>query len=107
MRYLFPSEKSASAVPVRQAVTTDLRASSRISEPTTSRASAWASALLRIRMGVGSAPHPDYDMADWVLGTFKNQDAEDMAEAAKKVSAAIQSYVIDGPDKAMNKFNQK
>lgn len=61
----------------------------------------------RIRMGVGSAPHPDYDMADWVLGTFKNQDAEDMAEAAKKVSAAVQCYIIDGPDKAMNKFNQK
>lgn len=61
----------------------------------------------RIRMGVGAAPHPDYDMADWVLGTFKNQDAEDMAEAAKKVCAAIESYIIDGPDRAMNKFNQK
>lgn len=61
----------------------------------------------RIRMGVGSAPHPDYDMADWVLGTFKNQDAEDMAEAAKRVCAAVQSYITDGPEKAMNRFNQK
>ena len=61
----------------------------------------------RIRMGVGAAPHPDYDMADWVLGTFKNQDAEDMAEAAKKVSSAVQSYIVDGPDKAMNRFNQR
>lgn len=61
----------------------------------------------RIRMGVGAAPHQDYDMADWVLGTFKNQDAEDVAEAAKKVSAAVQSYIIDGPERAMNKFNQK
>ena len=32
----------------------------------------------RIRLGVGAPPHPDYDMADWVLSAFKNQDAEDM-----------------------------
>ena len=61
----------------------------------------------RIKVGVGEKPHPDYDMADWVLGTFKNQDAEDMAEAAKKVSSAVQSYIVDGPDKAMNRFNQR
>ena len=59
----------------------------------------------RMRMGVGSAPHPDYDMADWVLGTFKNKDAEDMAELAERVSAAVQCYVKEGPDRAMNKFN--
>lgn len=59
----------------------------------------------RMRMGVGSAPHPDYDMADWVLGTFKNKDAEDMAELAGRVSAAVQCYVKEGPDRAMNKFN--
>lgn len=59
----------------------------------------------RMRMGVGAAPHPDYDMADWVLSTFKNQDAETMAELAKKVSAALQSYIIDGADRAMNKYN--
>ena len=59
----------------------------------------------RMRMGVGAAPHPDYDMADWVLSTFKNQDAETMAELAKKVSAALQSYITDGADRAMNKYN--
>lgn len=59
----------------------------------------------RIRMGVGAPPHPDYDMADWVLGTFKNQDAEDMAALAERVSAAVQSYILDGADKAMSKFN--
>lgn len=59
----------------------------------------------RIRMGVGSAPHPDYDMADWVLGTFKNQDAEDMQKLSKRVSAAVQSYITEGPERAMSKFN--
>ena len=59
----------------------------------------------RIRMGVGAAPHPDYDMADWVLSTFKNKDAEDMQALAERVSKAVQCYIIEGPDRAMNKFN--
>ena len=63
-------------------------------------------AFPRIRMGVGSPPHPDYDMADWVLGVFRNQDAADMAELAKRVSAAIQCYITEGADRAMNVYNR-
>ncbi len=63
-------------------------------------------AFPRIRMGVGSAPHPDYDMADWVLSVFRNQDAADMAELAKRVSKAIQCYITEGADKAMNTYNR-
>ena len=59
----------------------------------------------RIRMGVGAAPHPDYDMADWVLSTFKNKDAEDMQDLAERVSKAVQCYITEGPHRAMNKFN--
>ena len=58
-----------------------------------------------MRMGVGAAPYPEYDMADWVLGTFKNQDAEDMERLAEKVSAAVSCYITEGADRAMNKFN--
>ncbi len=61
----------------------------------------------RIRVGVGAAPHPDYDMADWVLGTFQNEDAETIKEAVKSAAEACVSYIKDGPDKAMSKFNQK
>ena len=42
----------------------------------------------RIRMGVGAAPHPDYDMADWVLSAFKDQDAVDMRDAALRAAHA-------------------
>ena len=28
----------------------------------------------RVRIGVGAPPHPEYDMADWVLSVFRNQD---------------------------------
>ena len=59
----------------------------------------------RIRLGVGAPPHPDYDMADWVLSVFRDQDAEDMAKAAARAAEAVVCYITDGPDKAMNKFN--
>lgn len=61
----------------------------------------------RIRLGVGAPPHPDYDMADWVLGVFRDQDAEDMAALFAKVSDAVECYITEGPEKAMNKFNQR
>ena len=62
-------------------------------------------AFPRIRIGVGAPPHPDYDMADWVLSTFKNQDAEDMLAAAARAAEAVQCYIAQGADRAMNRFN--
>ncbi len=59
----------------------------------------------RIRIGVGAPPHPDYDMADWVLSAFKNQDAEDMAAAAARAAQAAECYIRQGPDRAMNLYN--
>ena len=59
----------------------------------------------RIRLGVGSPPHPDYDMKDWVLATLKNQDAEDMAAAAKRAAEAAECYIENGADRTMNLFN--
>ncbi|MBR1566711.1 MAG: aminoacyl-tRNA hydrolase, partial [Oscillospiraceae bacterium] len=43
----------------------------------------------RVRIGVGAPPHPDYDMADWVLSVFRNQDLEDMLSAADKAAEAV------------------
>lgn len=59
----------------------------------------------RIRLGVGDKPHPDYDMADWVLSAFKGQDAADMELVAKKGADAVECYITEGADRAMNKFN--
>ena len=59
----------------------------------------------RIRLGVGAPPHPDYDMADWVLSTFKNQDAEDMRAAAQRAAEAVECYILHGPDRTMNLYN--
>lgn len=61
----------------------------------------------RIRLGVGAPPHPDYDVKDWVLSSFKNQDAEDMAAVAARAGEAAECYIAEGADRAMNKFNTR
>lgn len=59
----------------------------------------------RIRIGVGAAPHPDYDMADWVLSSFKGKDAEDILAAAARTAEAVECYITKGADRAMNLYN--
>ena len=59
----------------------------------------------RIRLGVGAPPHPDYDVKDWVLSVFRNQDAEDMADASKRAADAAACYISEGAERAMNKYN--
>ena len=68
-------------------------------------ASLGSDAFPRVRIGVGAPPHPDYDMADWVLAVFRNQDLEDMLRAASQAAEAVITYVTDGPERAMNRFN--
>jgi PTH1 family peptidyl-tRNA hydrolase len=68
-------------------------------------ASLGSDAFQRIRIGVGAPPHPDYDMADWVLSVFRNQDLEDMQSASQRAAEAVITYISDGPERAMNKFN--
>ena len=58
----------------------------------------------RIRLGVG-APPQEYDVKDWVLSTFRNQDAEDFYAAAERAAQAVETYITLGPEKAMNLYN--
>ena len=59
----------------------------------------------RVRVGVGEKPHPDYDMANWVLGKFVGEDKKAIDAAVKKAADAIECILKDGMDKGMNKFN--
>ncbi len=59
----------------------------------------------RIRIGVGGKPHPDYDMADWVLGKPQGEDRKAVDEAVKRAAQAVECYIKEGSDKTMSKFN--
>lgn len=59
----------------------------------------------RVKIGVGEKPHPDYDMADWVLSRFTGEDLKTITQAVKRAADAVECFVREGPDKAMNRFN--
>lgn len=59
----------------------------------------------RIKLGVGKKPHPDYDLAAWVLSEFKKDEAKPLKEAIDNACDAL-LLMLDGKiDEAMNKFN--
>ena len=59
----------------------------------------------RIKVGVGGKPHPDSDMADWVLGKFTGQDKKGMEEAIKRAADAVETLLKSGVDQAMSRYN--
>lgn len=64
-------------------------------------------AFIRIRVGVGAKPDPDYDLADYVLGHPSGDDRKILDEAEKLAAEAAVAIMDDGADAAMNRFNGK
>lgn len=60
----------------------------------------------RIKVGVGEKPK-DWDLADYVLSRFKNDEEVAIREALKDVSDACRIIITDGMDVAMNQYNKK
>lgn len=61
--------------------------------------------IMRIKMGVGAKPHPDYDLANWVLGRFPKEQQEELKKGIEAATKAIKEIIMRGIDSAMNKFN--
>ena len=59
----------------------------------------------RLRVGVGEKPHPDYDLADWVLGKLQGEDKKAVDSAVKRAADAIECILAEGIDRGMGKFN--
>ncbi|MBR6101104.1 MAG: aminoacyl-tRNA hydrolase [Ruminococcus sp.] len=59
----------------------------------------------RIKIGVGKKPHPDYDLAEWVLGKFSDEDKKKLSEVFENVLPAAELIVRGKISEAMNKFN--
>ena len=62
-------------------------------------------AFPRIKMGVGAKPHPDYKLADWVLGHFNKEDGEKLEQCFQNAVACLELMVQGKIDEAMNKYN--
>ena len=62
--------------------------------------------IMRVKIGVGAKPHPDYDLADWVLGKFPKEDEENLSTALDNSVKAIEEIIKRGIDSAMNKYSK-
>lgn len=61
----------------------------------------------RIKIGVGKKPHPDYDLAAWVLGRFSPDDQKLVDGSAANAAQAAKLIVRGKVDEAMNLYNTK
>lgn len=59
----------------------------------------------RIKVGCGKKPHPDYDLADWVLSEFKKDEQKALEPALENACKAIELLLDNQIDKAMNLYN--
>ena len=60
----------------------------------------------RIKIGVGKKPHPDYDLADWVLSTPRGVDKENIEKSVEDSFKAVSLIVKGETQKAMNLYNR-
>ena len=61
----------------------------------------------RIRFGVGKKPHPDYDMADWVLGSFSEADKKAIFDCFVTAFEGLEKLLLGDVDGAMQVCNGK
>ncbi len=59
----------------------------------------------RFKVGVGKKPHPAYDLADWVLSRFTEQERTDLSPVFDNCVEAAKLFLNGQIDKAMNQFN--
>lgn len=64
-------------------------------------------AFPRVRIGVGEKPHPDYDLADWVLSNFSAQEEKALAPAIENAAGAVRELIRSGVQSAAAKYNGK
>ena len=61
----------------------------------------------RIKIGVGKKPHPDFDMADWVLSEFREEEKKQLFECFPHICSGIEKILCDDFDAAMQICNSK
>ena len=59
----------------------------------------------RVKVGVGAPEHPDFDMVDWVIGSFSNDERKVVDAAIDRALDAAECVIRSGVTEAQNKFN--
>ena len=60
----------------------------------------------RIKVGVGQKPHPDYDLAAWVLSRFTESEKAPLRDSVKHAAEAAELIVKGEMDTAMNRYSR-
>lgn len=62
----------------------------------------------RVKIGIGAKPHPEYDLADWVLSKFTEEEQKALTPALQYAIAAAEMIVRDGSTvQAAQEYNGK
>ncbi len=61
----------------------------------------------RMKIGVGQKPHPDYDLADWVLGTFGAEDKKKLTQSFDLLYWGLEKLIDGDVEMAMQICNGK
>lgn len=60
----------------------------------------------RLRIGVGAKPPEWDDLADWVLSDFTTGDRAALDEVQDAMADAVECWMLDGIEPAMNQYNR-
>ncbi len=61
----------------------------------------------RVKIGVGAKPHPEFDLADWVLSAFTAQEEKALAPAIDRAADAALCIIEKGLAEASNRYSGK
>lgn len=64
-------------------------------------------AFARVRVGVGQKPHPDYDLAKWVLSKFSAEDMKLLTPIFEDAGKAAALIAKGDLNRAMNLYSKK
>lgn len=59
----------------------------------------------RVKIGVGQKPHPDYELADWVLSDFSKEEEKLLGPALLDAAEAALLLIDQGIEAASAKYN--
>ena len=59
----------------------------------------------RVKLGVGAKPHPDFDLAAWVLSTFSAQEEKALSVSLENGAQAALTIIDQGTAAAADNFN--